>query len=143
MKVHSSSHGTYFCEYHIVWITKYRRRILKPGLQSYLKKLFSNKTRQMNGCRIIELNVLVDHIHLVVKIPPKYSVSDVVGEFKQESSHWLRKKFDWLKKVYWKEDVLWSPGYFVSTVGLNEQQIIEYVKYQQAQDSGRSKIDLK
>jgi len=97
----------------------------------------------MNGCRIIELNVLVDHIHLVVKIPPKYSVSDVVGEFKQESSHWLRKKFDWLKKVYWKEDVLWSPGYFVSTVGLNEQQIIEYVKYQQAQDSGRSKIDLK
>lgn len=142
MKVHQSSHGTYFCEYHIVWITKYRRRILKPGLKSYLVKLFSNQTRKIQGCKITELNVLSDHLHFVMEIPPKYSVSDVAGELKQESSHWLRKKFDFIKRVYWKEEVLWSPGYFVSTVGLNEKQIIKYVKYQQIQDSGQAKLDL-
>ena len=96
----------------------------------------------MPGCRIIELNILSDHLHFVIEIPPKYSVSAVVGELKQESAHWLRKKFTWLDKVYWKEKVLWSPGYFVSTVGLNEAQIIKYVKFQQAQDSGQAKLDL-
>jgi len=96
----------------------------------------------MQGCRIVEFNVRSDHLHFVIEILPKYCISDVVGELKQESAHWLRKKFDWLKNVYWKEDVLWSPGYFVSTVGLNEQQIIKYVKFQQAQDSGQAKLDL-
>jgi putative transposase len=67
----------------------------------------------------------VDHIHMVMVIPPKYVVSAVIGQMKQYTASRLREKFRWLERVYWKERVVWSPGYFVSTVGLNEKQIVE------------------
>lgn len=79
---------------------------------------------------------------MIMVIPPKYAVSDVVGEMKQYTARKLREKFAWLEKVYWKERVVWSPGYFVSTVGLDEKQIIEYVRWQGGQDSGQAKLDL-
>ena len=75
-------------------------------------------------------------------IPPKYAVSEVIGRLKGRSASILRKKFKWLEKVYWKENIVWSPGYFVSTVGINEEAILRYVKYQQDQDSGQAKLDL-
>ena len=84
--------------------------------------------KRMPGCEIIKQNIQDDHVHMLVVIPPKYAVSDVIGEIKQYTASKLRKKFAWLDKVYWKENVVWSPGYFVSTVGLDEKQITEYVK---------------
>jgi putative transposase len=96
----------------------------------------------MPGCEIIEQNIQVDHIHLLMVIPPKYAVSDVIGEIKQYTASRLREKFVWLEQVYWKEQVVWSAGYFVSTVGLDEEQITEYVKWQGGQDSGQAKLDL-
>jgi putative transposase len=75
-------------------------------------------------------------------IPPKYSVSETIGRIKCKSASRLRKRFEWLEKVYWKENIVWSPGYFVSTIGLNEQSIIKYVRWQEAQDSGQAKLDL-
>ena len=96
----------------------------------------------MPGCEIKEQNIQVDHIHMLMVIPPKYAVSDVIGELKQKTSSQLREKFDWLEKVYWEERVVWSPGYFVATVGLDERKIIEYVKWQEHQDSGQAKLDL-
>ena len=75
-------------------------------------------------------------------IPPKYSVSDVIGQIKAQSASRLRKKFSYLSKVYWKENIVWSPGYFVSTVGIDEKSIIEYVKFQQSQDLGQAKLEL-
>ena len=83
-----------------------------------------------------------DHIHTIMIIPRKYSVGSVIGRLKGQSASKLRKKFQWLKKVYWKENIVWSPGYFVSTIGLNEEQILKYVKWQQSQDSGQAKLDL-
>ena len=94
------------------------------------------------GCEIIEANIQVDHIHMVMVVPPKYSVSNVIGRIKGQTASMLRKKFDWLKKVYWKENVVWSPGFFVSTIGLNEKAILEYVKWQQHQDLGRAKLEF-
>ena len=91
---------------------------------------------------MIELNIQVDHIHAVMLIPPKYAVSEVIGKMKSESGSKIRGKFSWLKKVYWKENVVWSPGFFVSTIGLNEQQILKYVKWQNNRDSGQAKLDL-
>ncbi len=126
----------------MVWIPKYRRRILNPGVRGYLRKLFPKLMRSLPGCEIIELNMLVDHIHMLIIIPPKYSVSAVIGQMKQFMASRLREKFDWLGKVYWKERVVWSPGYFVSTVGLDEKQITEYVKWQAHQDSGQAKLEL-
>ena len=84
----------------------------------------------MPGCEIIEQNIQEEHIHILMVIPPKYAVSDVVGEIEQYTASKIRKKFAWLGKVYWKENVVWSRGYFVSTVGLDEKQISEYEKWQ-------------
>jgi putative transposase len=84
----------------------------------------------------------VDHIHMLVVIPPKYAVSAEIGQIKQFTASRLREKFVWLGKIYLKEWVVWSPGYFVSTVGLNEKQITAYVKWQAHQDSGQAKLEL-
>ena len=89
-----------------------------------------------------EQNIQIDHIHSIMIIPPKYAVSEVIGRIKGQSSNMIRKQFEWLKKVYWKENIVWSPGYFVSTVGLDEERIKRYVKWQADQDSGRAQLVL-
>ena len=137
-----SGHSVYRTEYHVVWIPKYRRRILNPGVKEYLKELWPKLVKGIPGVEIIEENIQVDHIHAVMIIPPRYSVSDVIGRLKGQSASKLRKKFTWLENVYWKENIVWSPGYFVSTIGLNEEQIIKYVKWQESQDSGQAKLEL-
>ena len=96
----------------------------------------------MPGCEIVELNIQIDHIHMLMVIPPKYAVSEVIGKMKQHTASQMREKFAWLEKVYWKERLVWSPGYFVATVGLNEKAITEYVKWQGHQDSGQAKLEL-
>jgi len=83
----------------------------------------------MPGCEILEWNIQVDHIHLIMVIPPKYAVSDVIGEIKQYTASRMREKLAWLEEVYWKEQVMWSPSYFISSVGLDEKQIIECVRW--------------
>ena len=142
MEIRLSGHGAYRTEYHVVWIPKYRHRILNPGVRGYVIKLFPKVLATMPGCEIVEYNILVDHIHMVIIIPPKYSVSDVIGRIKGMTSNNLRKKFSWLKKVYWKENIVWSPGYFVSTVGVDEEKILKYVQWQEHQDSGQAKLEL-
>jgi len=136
MEIRLSGHSAYRIEYHIVWIPKYRRRILNPGLSGYLRKLFPKIMRSLPGCEIIEYNIQVDHIHMVIVIPPSYKVSEVAGRIKCQTASKLRKKFSWLSKVYWKENIVLSPGYFVSTIGLNEKAILKYVKWQKTQDLG-------
>ena len=96
----------------------------------------------MPGVEIVEQNIQVDHIHTVMIIPPKYAVSEVIGRLKCKSASALKKHFEWLDRVYWKENVVWSPGYFVSTIGLNEEAILRYVKWQELQDSGQAKLGL-
>ena len=76
-------------------------------------------------------------------IPPKNAVSDVVGRIQAYTAGRIRKKFVWLDKVYWKEpNIVWSPGYFVASVGVDEKEILKYVKWQQRQDSGQLKLNL-
>lgn len=137
-----SGHTVYRTEYHVVWMPKYRRKILNPGMSGYLRRILPKILKEMHGIEVIELNVQVDHIYAVMIIPPRYSVSDVIGRTKGRSASMLRKKFAWLGKAYWKEGVVWSLGYFVSTVVLNEQSIIRYVRWQGDQDSGQSSLDL-
>ena len=137
-----SGHTVYRTEYHVVWIPKYRRKILNTGVKKYLEKLWPKILKGMPGVEMVEENIQGDHIHMIMIIPPKYAVSDVIGRMKGRSASKLRKKFQWLERVYWKENIVWSPGYFVSTVGLNEEQIIKYVKWQESQDSGQAKLVL-
>ena len=91
----------------------------------------------MPGTKLETIGFDKDHVHMVMVIPPKYSVSDVVARMKSQSASILRKKFDWLEKVYWNENIVWSPGYFVSSVGVDEETIKHYVEYQGHQDSGQ------
>lgn len=75
-------------------------------------------------------------------IPPRYAVAAVMGRLKSQSSHHLRKTFGWLGKVYWKENVVWSPGYFVSSVAIDENRIRRYVEYQGRKDSDQLRMEL-
>jgi putative transposase len=142
MQTRLSGHSVYRTEYHIVWIAKYRRRILNPGVKAYLERVLPKVIARMPGCEIVECKIQVEHIHMVMIIPPRYAVSDVVGVIKGLTASRLRKRFSWLKKLYTKENIVWSPGYFVSTVGIDEGKILKYVKWQGSQDSGQAKLDL-
>ena len=83
-----------------------------------------------------------NHLHMVMEIPPKYSISYVKGQLKSQSASLLRKKFSWLNNVYWEENIVWTPGYFVSSVSADEQTIKNYVEHQGRQDSGQLKLQL-
>lgn len=137
MEVRLSSHCAYRLQYHVVWVCKYRRKILKPGVAEYLHKLLLGLIRSMPGVEIETIGFDGDHVHMVMIIPPKYAISDVMGQLKSQSASRLRKKFDWLAKVYWKENIVWSPGYFVSSVGVDEATIKRYVEFQGRQDEGQ------
>jgi len=142
MEVRLSAHCAYRLQYHVVWVCKYRRRILKPGVRDYLKKLLYGLLRSMPGVEIETIGFDGDHLHMVMVIPPKYSISDVMGQLKSQSSSRMRKKFEWLSKVYWNENILWSPGYFVSSVGVDEDTIKKYVAFQGRQDEGQLRQEL-
>ena len=142
MKYIKSGHGTYRLQYHIVWVCKYRRRILKPGVCAYLKKVLQGLLQSMPGVKLETIGFDQDHLHMVMIIPPKYAISAVMAKLKSQSASILRKKFTWLAKVYWKENIIWSPGYFVSSVGIDEATIKHYVEYQGRQDSGQQSILL-
>ncbi|GAB1535668.1 IS200/IS605-like element ISSod23 family transposase [Geovibrio sp. ADMFC3] len=142
MEIIKTSHSAYYLKYHVVWVCKYRRKILKPGVCSYIRKTLPSLLRSMPGVEIEAIGFDLDHLHMVIIIPPKYSISDVMGRLKSQLASRMRKFFDWLEKVYWNENIVWSPGYFVSSIGLNEDVIKNYVEMQGQQDSGQLKIEL-
>lgn len=142
MEVVLSGHGAYYLKYHVVWVCKYRRRILKPAIEETLRRLLPHLVRSMPGASVETIGFDGDHLHMVMVIPPKYAIADVMGKLKSQSASHLRDKFPWLEKVYWKENIVWSPGYFVSSVGVNEQVIQNYVKNQGQRDSGQLELTL-
>jgi putative transposase len=91
---------------------------------------------------IKEINHDRDHIHMLVSIAPKLGVGKVVGIIKSNTTKEMKRKFDFLKQVYWGTSSIWSKGYFVSTVGINESIIRSYIEMQGAQDSGQAKLEL-
>src|SRR5210317_95497 len=137
MEVIQTAHSVYSLQYHVVWGSKYRRRILKPGVCTYLQKVLPKLLRSMPGVTIDAIGFDQDHLHMVMVIPPKYSISSVMGKLKSRSASEMRKSFPWLAKVYWKENLVWSPGYFVSSVGIDENTIKQYVELQGQRDSGQ------
>ncbi len=145
MDLRLSNHSVYRVSYHVVFCTKYRRRILNSGLTKYIEKTLPKIIRQMPGVEVVTLGFddsKRDHVHMEIIIPPKYAVSDVVAQIKSRTSSALRKKFDWLSEAYWKENIVWSHGYFVSTIGVNERIIRNYIKWQGNRDSGQMQLNF-
>ena len=136
------AHSIYYLQYHVVWVCKYRRRILNPGICGYIRKLLPKLLRSMSGVKLETIGFDKDHLHMVMSIPPKYSISSVMGKLKSQSASQLRNKFPWLARVYWNENIVWSPGYFVSSVGVDEKTIKKYVELQGRQDSGQLQLKL-
>ena len=124
------SHTIWHCQYHIVWVPKYRLRILtgQVGNEVCLSiRAFS----EPQGCEVIELNVQLDHVHLLVMVPPKISISKLVGILKGRTAIRVFNKFRHLKyKPYWGNH-FWAKGYCVDTVGLDEEKVRKYAKYQE------------
>ena len=127
------SHTIYECKYHIVFCPKYRYRILQCDIAEYCKTQIYYLCRQKDKIEILELNIQVDHIHIVVSIAPKYSVSSFMDFLKGKLALKLFDRYEKLSKRYWDRH-LWSRGYCVSTIGLNEEQIRKYVKWQEKND---------
>jgi putative transposase len=127
------SHVIYKCDYHVVWVPKYRYRILTGGV----KELMERDIRMLcewKGCEIMEMNIQIDHVHMVVSIPPKVSVSEFMGTIKGKLAIKIFKSYpDLKKKPYWGNH-FWARGYFANTVGLDEEMIRKYVKYQEEEE---------
>ena len=142
MEYIKTAHSIYHLQYHVVRVCKYRRRVLNPGVCSYIRKMLPKLMRSMSGVELETIGFDKDHLHMVISIPPKFSIATVMGKLKSQSSSELRKKFSWLSKVYWNENIVWSPGYFVSSVGIDERTIKNYVTHQGQQDSGQLHLKL-
>src|SRR4030066_1405672 len=122
------SHALYDCRYHIVWVTKYRFRIIDKNIEIALKWAIKD-TCDWKGIEILEGAVKEEHVHMYLQIPPKYSISDVVKWLKGLSAEKLFKKFPYLEKQYWGRH-LWARGYCVATVGMTDEIIRQYIQKQ-------------
>lgn len=128
-KYWSGAHTKHKVMYHIVWIPKYRKRVLKDALSDRIKELILECV-EVNGWRMDEINIQSDHVHILVQLRPDISVSEAVKRMKGRSSRIIRKEFPSLKEFYWG-DSFWADGFFVETVGqVNEQTIREYIQNQ-------------
>lgn len=124
------SHVLWQCTYHIVWCPKYRFRILTGDVGTFVERTIRSMC-EWKGAEVLELKVMADHVHLVVDMPPRESVADLMGLLKGKTAIKLFKSYQGLgKKPYWGNR-FWSRGYCVSTVGVDEEQIRKYVRYQE------------
>ena len=127
------SHVIYYHVYHIVWTPKYRYRVLEGEVKVFL----DNQIRSLcewKKVEILEMNIQPDHIHVVLSVPPKMSISNLMGILKGKTAIKIFKSFSGLKKKPYWGNHFWSRGYCSSTVGLDEKKIRKYVKYQEQQE---------
>jgi putative transposase len=123
-----------------VIVTKYRKNIFNDGIFSYLDIKLAEITQHYPLIRFKTVNHDQNHLHLLVSIPPTMTVGKVVGIIKQNTAREMKKKFPFVKEVYWGTESIWSEGYFVTTVGMNETMIKDYIKHQGKKDSGQIRL---
>ncbi len=136
------SHTIYECKYHIVFYPKYRFRILEGEVAGFVLKNVYQLLGYKEKVEVLEANVQPDHVHMVVSIPPKYSVSSLMGYLKWKLALRLFQRYEKLGKRYWGRHI-WSRGYCVSTVGLDEEKIRLYVKWQEQKEKEIESKQLK
>jgi putative transposase len=127
------SHSVWLCTYHIVFYPKYRYQILEGKGEVFVRNTLYRLCGQKDQVTIEAINIQSDHVHLILSIPPKYSVSEIMGYLKGKTAIRLFESQKELSRRYWGKH-MWARGYCVSTVGLNEEQITKYVKWQQQKE---------
>jgi putative transposase len=116
--------------------------VLNKGVAAYLLIKLDEVRKHHPEIEYVERNVQPDHIYIVVSFPPKYSISKVVQIMKTNTGRELREKFEFIRKRYYGRGGMWSVGYFASTVGLDEEMIKRYVRYQEKEDLGQAELAL-
>jgi putative transposase len=142
MEFLKQAHVVYHCDYHVVFPTKYRHEWINEGIFAFTELKLQEIRKHYPMIVFKTVNHDKDHVHLLVSIPPKMSVGSVVRLVKSNTSRELKQKFPFLKELYWGTDGVWSDGYFVSTVGVNEDIIRKYIENQGKEDSGQAKLDF-
>ena len=127
------SQTIWHCQYHIVWVPKYRFKILTGNVAKDVENCVRAFSEQQS-CEILELNVQIDHVHVVVMVPPKLSISDFLGTVKGRTAIRVFNKFRHLKKKPYWGNHFWTKGYCVDTIGLDSEMVRKYVKYQHDKD---------
>ena len=133
-------HTTWECKYHLVWIPKYRKKIIYGQLRTYLGEILKELALQKES-EILEGHLMGDHVHMLISIPPKYSVSQVVGYIKGKSAIHIARTYAGRRNNFVGQS-FWARGYFVSTVGRNEEIVKKYIKKQEEADRKIDQLEL-
>jgi putative transposase len=136
----SPSHSKWECKYHVLFIPKCRRKTLYKELRPHLGEVF-RKLAQQKESRILEGHLMADHVHMLIAIPPKYAVSQVVGYIKGKSAIHLARVYGERKRNFVGQH-FWARGYFVSTVGRDEAVILQYIQNQEKEDQRFDQMNL-
>ena len=136
----SLAHTKWDCKYHVVFIPKYRKKVIYGDVRNYVGEIF-HELASHRECRIEEGHLIRDHVHMCISIPPKYAVSKVVGYIKGKSAIAIARQFGKRTRNFTGEN-FWARGYFVSTVGLDEVMVREYIRAQEERDKYFEQMNL-
>ena len=138
--VQSLSHTAWECKYHVVWIPKYRKKKLYGKLRQHLGALIKDLAKQKESM-VLEGHLMSDHVHMLISIPPKYAVSQVIGFIKGKSAIYVARTYVGQRENFTGQN-FWARGYFVSTVGMDEDAIREYIKKQEKEDQRIDQLEI-
>lgn len=136
----SLSHTRWDYKYHVVFIPKRRKKAIYGALRKHLGEIF-RELAQQRACKVVEGHLMVDHVHMCLSVPPKYAVSNVVGYIKGKSAISIARHFGGRQRNFTGE-VFWARGYFVSTVGLDEEMVRAYIRNQEQEDERYDQMKL-
>ncbi len=138
--VSSLNHSRWECKYHVVWIPKYRKKTMYGQLRKYLVQVFKDLARSRES-EVLEGHLMVDHVHMLISIPPKYAVSQVIGFMKGKSAIHIARNYLGHRRNFTGQK-FWARGYHVSTVGRDEQVVREYIRAQEKEDHRIDQLGL-
>ena len=136
----SLSHTRWECKYHVIWIPKYRKKVIYVSLRKYFGDILRELATQKEN-KVIEGHLMSDHVHILISIPPKYAVSQVVGFIKGKSAIQIARNFQGRKKNFVGQH-FWARGYYVSTVSKGETAVRDYIKKQEQEDKRYDQMKL-
>lgn len=137
-KYKTLQHTEWECKYHVIFIPKYRRKVLYGTLRKHLGEIFRRLARQ-RGCEIEEGHLMPDHVHILISIPPKESVAQAIGYLKGKSAIEIARRFGRVRRNFTGQH-FWARGYFVSTVGRDEEVIRTYIQHQEIEDRRQDQL---
>ena len=136
----SLKHSKWYCKYHVVWIPKYRKKVIYGNLRKELGSILHRLAKQKE-CVIEEGHLMRDHVHMLISIHPKFAVAQVVGFMKGKSTIYISRQFFGRKRNY-NGERFWARGYFASTVGIDEQVVRAYIRHQENEDKRSEQMNL-